>query len=96
MTAYLLINHLINFIAPAAFVAMALLLAVRLPSRFFKSNKAAVQSWSAQFAIIFVVNVAILVLGLLLAGRDARMLTYAALVIGSALCLWVLNRGWKT
>ena len=95
MTAYLLINHLINFIAPAAFVAMALLLAVRLPSRFFKSNKAVAHSWWAQFAIIFAVNIAILVLGLLLAGKDARMLTYAALVIGSALSLWVLRRDWK-
>ena len=59
MTAYLLINHLINFIAPAAFVAMALLLAVRLSGRFFKPSKAAAQSWWAQFAIIFILNVAV-------------------------------------
>ena len=95
MTAYLLINHLINFIAPAAFVALALLLAVRLPGRFFKSYRAVARNWWAQFAIIFAVNVAVLVLGLLLTGRDARMLTYAALVIGSAVTLWVLSRGWK-
>ena len=95
MTAYLLINHLINFIAPAAFVALVLLLGARLLGRIFKVKKAVAQTWWAQFAIIFVVNVAILTLGLLLSGNDARMLTYAALVLGSALCLWVLNRGWK-
>ena len=95
MTAYLLINHLINFIAPAAFVALVLLFGTRLLGRIFKSKKAVAQTMWAQFAIIFVVNIAILILGLLLSGHDARMLTYAALVLASALCFWLLNRSWK-
>lgn len=95
MTAYLLTNHILNFIAPAAFVALVLMLGIRLLGSVFKSKRPVAQAWWVQFAIIFVVNVAILSLGLLLTGNDAKMLTYAALVLGSALTLWVLRRGWK-
>ena len=33
--------------------------------------------------------------GLLVFGRDGKIMTYVALVLGSALCQWVLVRGWK-
>ena len=53
------------------------------------------QVWWAQVAIIFIVGVGILVAGLIVFGRDGKMLTYAALVLGAAFCQWVLMRGWK-
>ena len=95
MTAYLLINHLLNFIAPAAVVALLLVLLARLFFGFFKSKRPITQVWRAQVAIIFIVGVGILVAGLIVFGRDGKMLTYAALVLGAALCQWVLMRGWK-
>lgn len=95
MTAYLLINHLLNFIAPAAVVALLLVLLARLFFGFFKSKRPIAQVWWAQVAIIFIVGVGILVAGLIVFGRDGKMLTYAALVLGAALCQWVLMRGWK-
>lgn len=95
MTAYLLINHLLNFIAPAAVVALLLVLLARLSFGLFKSKRPAAQVWWAQAAIIFVVGVSILTVGLIIFGHDGKMLTYAALVLGAALCQWVLLRGWK-
>jgi len=42
-----------------------------------------------------VVGCAVLVAGLIVLGRDGKMLTYAALVLGCATCQWVLVRGWR-
>ena len=95
MTAYLLTNHLLNFIAPAAGVALLLVLLSRLGFGLFRSKQPLAETWWAQTAIIFIVGVGILIAGLLLLGRDGKMMTYAALVLGSAVCQWVLVRGWK-
>lgn len=95
MSAYLLINHLLNFMAPAALLALLLVVMARLFFGFFKSKKPFVRTWWVQAAIIFVVNVIILTAGLLFFGHDGKMLTYAALVLGAAFCQWLLLRGWK-
>ena len=84
-------NHLLNFAAPAA--AMALLLA--LSGRFLGSKTPVALSWWARAAIVFVVGVAVLAAGLLVWGRDGKMLTYAALVLACATCQWFLVRGWR-
>lgn len=95
MTAYLLTNHLLNFIAPAVCVALLLVLLSRLSFGLFKSKQPLASAWWAQAAIIFIVGMLILTTGLLVFGRDGKMMTYAALVLGAALCQWVLVRGWK-
>ena len=95
MTAYLLTNHLLNFTAPAAFLALLLVLLPRLFSGFFKSKRPPAQTVWTQFAIVFVANMTVLVTGLLIFGHDGKMLTYAALVVVAALCQWVLLRGWQ-
>jgi hypothetical protein len=96
MTAYLLTNHIFNFIAPAACVALLLVLLSRLCFGFFTSKKPVAQAWWAQAAIIFIVGVGILTAGLVILGRDGKVLTYAALVLGAAVCQWILMRGWRT
>ncbi len=95
MTAYLLTDHLLNFIAPAAVVALFLVLLSRVFSRFLVSKKAFNQSIWAQAAIIFIVNVLVLAAGLVIFGNDGKMATYAAMVLASAVCQWVLFRGWR-
>jgi hypothetical protein len=95
MTAYLLTNHLLNFIAPAACVALLLVLLSRLSLGLFKSKQPLAQAWWAQAAIIFIVGVAISTAGLMVFGRDGKMMTYAALVVGAAVCQWILIRGWR-
>ncbi|HEY3049742.1 MAG TPA: hypothetical protein VGJ72_20040 [Polaromonas sp.] len=95
MTAYLLTNHLLNFMAPAALLAVLLVLVARLFSGFFRSKRPIVHAWWAQVAIVFVANMVVLAAGLLFFGHDGKMLTYAGLTLGAALCQWVLLRGWK-
>jgi hypothetical protein len=95
MSAYLFVNHLLNFAAPAAFIAVLMVLGTRFLPGFDGSNRPLAQSIWAQAAIIFIANVLVLLIGLVLFGRDGKMATYAALVIVAALCQWVLIRGWS-
>lgn len=90
MTAYLLTDHLLNFMAPALFVALGLVLATRLMGRFFRLKRPLVPSLYAQSAIVFIVNILTLLAGLVLFGSDGKMLAYAALVLGAALCQGLL------
>ena len=93
MTAYLLLDHILNFIAPAAIVALMLVLAARLFNRFLVSNRLLVQSIWAQLATIFVVNVFVLVAGLVVFSNDGKMATYAAMVVAAALSQWAMSNG---
>ena len=43
-------------------------------------------------AIIFIVNMFVLIAGLVLFGNDGKMATYAALVLAAATCQWVMSR----
>ncbi|WP_029527651.1 hypothetical protein [Polaromonas glacialis] len=95
MTAYLLAGHLLNLLAPAALIALLLVAFSRLFSGFFTSNKAFPHSWRAQAAINFVVGSAVLVAGLVLLGRDGKMLTYVLLVFAMAASQWCQLGGWK-
>jgi hypothetical protein len=84
-------NHLFNFVAPAAALALVLVPLARL----LMPKSAPALSWWAQAAIVFIVGCAVLVAGLWLQGRDGKMSTYAALVLASATCQWLLRRGWR-
>ena len=95
MTAYLLMDHLLNFVAPAAVMALIFVLLSRIFSRFLASKRPLAQSIFAQAATIFIVNVLVLMIGLIVFGNDGKMLTYAGTVVCSALCQWVLWRGWR-
>ena len=95
MTAYLLTDHLLNFIAPAAVVALLLVLLSRVLNRFLVSKRSFNQSILAQAAIIFIVNVLVLTAGLVFFGNDGKMATYAAIVLAAAICQWILFKGWK-
>lgn len=95
MTAYLLTDHILNFIAPAAVVALFLVLLSRIFKRFLVSKRPVDQSIWAQAAIIFMVNVLVLAAGLVFFGNDGKMATYAAMVLAAAACQWVLFKGWK-
>ena len=95
MTAYLLTNHVLNLLAPGAFIALLLVLAVRVTGRIFKANRPAAQSIWAQAAILFIVNSMVTVAGLVFFGTDGKMATYAAIVLASGLTCWVLLRNWR-
>ena len=85
------LNHLLNFVAPALWVALL----VPLFARFLMPKNAQAPSLYAQAAINFIVSVLVLAIGLWFFGRDCKMATYAALVLVSASAQWALMRGWK-
>ena len=83
--------HLLNFAAPALAVAVLLVLA----SQVFMRKLAKGRSWLAPAAINFAVGCGVLAAGLVLLGRDGRMLTYAALVLACATSQWLWLRAWR-
>ncbi|RYF01789.1 MAG: hypothetical protein EOO32_02605 [Comamonadaceae bacterium] len=85
------VNHLLNLVAPALSMAVLLVLGCQV----FLRKRAAARSMLAQLAINFVVGAAVVVVGMVLLGRDGKMLTYAALALAGATTQWVLLRGWR-
>ena len=83
--------HLFNLLLPALAVALLLVLGCKI----FMRKSAAARGAFAQVAINFIVGSAIIAAGQALLGRDGKMLTYAALVLGCASTQWVLLRGWR-
>ncbi len=86
-----LLNHALNFLAPALWLALLVPLIVKL---FFKKRSVA-HSLPRQVAIHFVVNVIVLGLGLVLFSQDGRMLTYLTLVVATAGSQWWMVKGWR-
>jgi hypothetical protein len=86
-----LLNHAINFLAPAAWLALL----VPVLSRLFMKKRPVAHTFIAQAAINFVVGVVALLIGLALFGRDGKMLTYLALVVLIATSQWVMLKGWR-
>jgi hypothetical protein len=91
MTVLDLLDHLLNFVAPAFTVAFLCALTGRFTMR--QSGKPRV--WWAEGAINFVVGVAVLVAGLVVFGQDGRMATYAALVTACGTSQWLVSGGWR-
>jgi hypothetical protein len=83
--------HLLNFMAPALGVALLLACAAAV---CFRGAPRTVGLWG-QVGVGFAVGLAVCVAGLVLAGRDGKMLTYAALVVACGTVQWVLMRGWR-
>ncbi len=85
------LNHVLNFLAPAAALSVLLCLA----GRVFWRKSPVTQAWWAQIAINFVLGSGVLLAGLWGGGRDGKMLTYAALVLACASSQWCLLRAWR-
>jgi len=91
MSQSALFLHLLNFVAPACFVALLLVLL----SHIFMRQLAKPHGWLTPFTINFAVGCAVLGAGVLLLGRDGRMHTYGALVVGCASSQWLVLRAWR-
>mgnify|MGYP007068781578 FL=1 len=85
------LNHLLNFVAPA----LSLPLLLWLPARLALGRPAGAPPWWMQWLVQAGVGTGVLVAGLVLFGRDGKMLSYAALVLSCASCQWGLQRGWR-
>ena len=95
MTAYLLANHLLNFVAPAFFVAW---LVVGVSSRWPAGRSRGGPSWLGwrqQLFLVFGVNLLVLAGGLVIFSQDGKLLTYAVMALAAAVAQWLLVRGRK-
>ena len=86
-----LLNHVLNFLAPALWLSGA----VTLFAWFFMGKRSVALSFSARVVANFVVSVVALMLGLWLFGRDGKMATYTSMVLLCATSQWFLLRGWR-
>lgn len=89
MTVFALLGHLLNFVAPAVGMAVLLWGTPRLWPRARKGR------WAARTELLALcaLGVAVLLTGLLVFGRDGKMLTYTALVLAQgSLAWWVRGR----
>ena len=90
MAAADLLNHLLNFVAPAFWIAVLLTVAARLvvpgPTRV---------AWPWRLLLNAGGGVRVLVLGLVLTGHDGAMATWIALVLAMATTEWCLRRAWS-
>jgi len=78
------LNHVVNFFLPA--IGLALLVPSLARLVWWKALRSA--GWLRQVKWAAALNALVLVVGLLLTGRDGAMLTYAGLVLASALTVW--------
>jgi hypothetical protein len=88
MTTLDLLNHMLNFAAPA--LAAAVLLA--LASRFLLARRARNHGLGFQVLVNAMAGLAALLGGLWLFGNDGKMASYAALVLACASSQWWLSR----
>lgn len=86
-----LLFHLLNFVAPSLVVSVLLVIAGPI---FIRKRVKPSAIWS-QLAINIIVGVTVLALGLVLLGRDGKMLTYLAMVLALATSAWWQSGGWK-
>mgnify|MGYP003577853152 CR=1 FL=1 len=91
MTPLAFANHLLSFAAPAFVVALLVTLAARL----VLPPAAGPRRWWPPLLINFLAGLVILGAGLWYFGRDGKMMTYAALVVGVATCQWLVGRAWR-
>ena len=91
MDLFALLNHWLNFLAPALWLALLL----PLTARWVLKKRSATLSLLAQVAIHFLLATLALGLGLWFFGHDGQMATYIGMVLLCATSQWLMQRGWR-
>jgi membrane protein DedA with SNARE-associated domain len=89
MTFFASIFHLLGLLAPALWLAVLLWLGLMLRRRQRKSTSQPAR----QLGWLLLVGVVVVVVGLAFFGRDAKMATYAALVLVQGTLAWRFRGG---
>lgn len=84
--------HLLSFFAPAFAVAILVALAGRVVLPRNNSSR----RWWLPVLLNFLAGAAALASGLVLFGRDGKMLTYAGMVAAVASAQWLSGRAWRS
>ena len=88
MTLSEVLIHSLNFMAPAAWLALVMPLVART---LFKKTRVTPVLW-AQVAINFVAGMAALGFSLWFFGRDGKMAGYAGMALACATSQWLMQR----
>jgi len=89
MGLWALLNHTLNFLAPALWLALLLPWA----SRWLTASGVTRSNWRTHALVLSLVGSAVLLVGLVLFDRDGKMLTYLALVVVLAsVQAWLLRK----
>ena len=88
MSVLAMFNHALNFLAPALWLALLFPLVAQLIYR----KQVVAFAINRQIALLFVVGMLVLLVGLVVFGRDGKMLSYLALVVAVATVQWVMQR----
>jgi hypothetical protein len=91
MSLFGLLNHLINLLLPALVVGA--LVAVLAPWVVGKARSP--HGVLKQCAINTAVCAVVVLVGLVVFGRDGKMLTYAAMVLACASSQWFAAKAWR-
>ena len=84
------INHFMNLLLPAFWLASLMVLVHRLLFR----RQAIAMRWQRQWLWLFASGAAVLLAGLLVQQRDGKVLTFTALaLVVGAVQTWLLRRG---
>jgi hypothetical protein len=86
-----LLDHLLNFIAPALIVGF--LLAALAPVVMKKARPH--HSWLIQSAMNSAAGVLVLLAGLVIFGHDGKMASYAAMALACAGSQWLFGKAWR-
>jgi len=86
-----IIFHLLNFLAPAVFMAAWMWV---LSQVLWRHKPAMFKPW-LQFVLNSVAGAGVLVAGLVWGGQDGKMLTYTGLVVVCASLQWVFFKAWR-
>ncbi len=85
------LNHMLNLMAPAFWLALVVTVVARL---FIKKKPVILAAWK-QSAINFAVCSVALGVGLWFFGNDGKMMTYAAMTLLCATSQWLMSGGWR-
>lgn len=91
MDLFAILSHCLDFTAPAAFVAMVM----AVSARWVLPGARMLPSFPRLAGACFLTGLAVLVAGLVVFGRDGKMLTYGAMVLACGTLPWLLGRGWR-
>ena len=86
MTPLSVLAHLAGFVAPALGVGLLLWAGLRLRRKGRPGSGSALQ-----LSLLWVVGIGVLLAGLIYFGRDGKIATYAALVLGQGTVAWWLR-----
>lgn len=91
MGVFGLFIHLLNFVLPALVMALLLPLCVR----WTPLGRKAAPGVPLQILVLAIAHVIVLVAGMLIFGRDGKMVTYLSMAVVGASIQWLLLRAWS-